>query len=445
MSNSPNGWIRASIQSRLESEFPGEWGVEPVFRSDNARVLRATDLDADGHIDYESAARRRISSASLGKKQLRDGDLVLEAAGGGPGKPVGHVGVFCSPDSQVYLTSNFFRTLRPNDTVLPRYLWWRLVYLIQEPRIWAYQQQTTGITNLKVAEYLSQQLDWPPLPEQRGITNVLDSTDDAILKTESLIAKLKDIKQGLLHDLLTRGLDENGELRDSYVHPERFADVSLGRIPKDWDTRPLETVSQIANGITLGRQVGEANSLEVPYLRVANLQEGRVDLSEIKTIRIFRGEMDRFLLQAGDVLLTEGGDFDKLGRGAVWDGQINPCAYQNHIFRVRTDSQVLLPKFLAAILMVSYGKRYFLRHAKQTTSIASINRTELGRFPVPCPGLKEQERIIAAFEEHESRIAEEMAYLMKLKSIKRGLMQDLLTGRVRVKAVPEMAKAEKER
>jgi len=115
------------------------------------------------------------------------------------------------------------------------------------------------------------------------------------------------------------------------------------------------------------------------------VQDGYLNLTEMKTVRVLKDEAHRFLLQPGDVLMTEGGDFDKLGRGTVWTGQISPCLHQNHIFRVRTNSHYLYPEYLALVSRSSYGKHFFLLSSKQSTNLASINSTQLKAFPIPCP------------------------------------------------------------
>lgn len=166
--------------------------------------------------------------------------------------------------------------------------------------------------------------------EQSGIAEILDTVDAAIRETEAVVAKLRQVKAGLLHDLLTRGLDARGHLRDPARQPEQFRDSPLGRIPKDWTWKRLAEFASVSSGVTLGRELGGAGTVELPYLRVANVQDGYLDLSEIKTVKVLRSEVPAFRLQGGDVLMNEGGDFDKLGRGTLWRGEIDPCLHQNH-------------------------------------------------------------------------------------------------------------------
>jgi len=173
--------------------------------------------------------------------------------------------------------------------------------------------------------------------------------------------------------------------------------------------------------------------VELPYLRVANVQDGRVDLSEMKTIFVEERSVERYSLKSGDVLFTEGGDADKLGRGCVWCGQIDPCLHQNHVFAVRTDETRLLPKYLAYLAASPAGKAYFLDSAKQTTNLASINSTQLKAFPVPLAPPEEQAQIVRSIAGVEGRNACEEACVYQLRSLKSALMSVLLTGAVRVK------------
>jgi type I restriction enzyme, S subunit len=129
---------------------------------------------------------------------------------------------------------------------------------------------------------------------------------------------------------------------------------------------------------------------------------------------------------------TEGGDLDKLGRGDVWKGQIDSCLHQNHVFVVRPDQNRILPEFLSALTSSAYGKRYFLSCAKQTTNLASINSTQLKAFPVLTPPPAEQQQIVAQLSSAVSQQYSNEAALQQLLQLKRGLTQDLLTGRVRV-------------
>ncbi len=210
-------------------------------------------------------------------------------------------------------------------------------------------------------------------------------------------------------------------------------------VPNGWERKPLEKVAEIKTGVAKGKK-GLKDPIEVPYLRVANVQDGHIDLSEVKTIQIERHQLERYSLQVGDVLMTEGGDFDKLGRGDVWQGQIAPCLNQNHVFAVRPNKQLLLPYFLAALSGSNYGKTYFLSCAKRSTNLASINSTQLKEFPVLLPPLPEQRKIAEILSTWDRGIATTEKLIDASKQQKKALMQQLLTGKKRL-IDPETGKA----
>jgi len=277
------------------------------------------------------------------------------------------------------------------------------------------------------------QIFLPKYEEQQRISQVLDTLDTAIHETEAIIVKLKAVKQGLLHDLLTRGIDANGELRLPQTEaPHLYKMSPLGWIPDEWNILNLGYCAEISSGVTLGRMLTGHGLVQLPYLRVANVQDGYVDLSDVKTVQVLRNEVERFALADGDVLMNEGGDYDKLGRGTVWRAQIQPCLHQNHVFRVRCNQDVLVPDYLAAFSASRRGKAFFIFSSKQSTNLASINSTQLRSFPILCPHLPEQRQIIERLASADGCVSVEEIELQKLRELKSALMDDLLTGRVRV-------------
>lgn len=164
----------------------------------------------------------------------------------------------------------------------------------------------------------------------------------------------------------------------------------------------LKHVSTVQTGVTLSGE-GDLADPEWPYLRVANVQVGYVDLSEIKTVRVSLDKAAASMLRPGDVLMTEGGDIDKLGRGALWRGELPDMLHQNHIFAVRPD-EVLDSEFLVYWLDGLMARTYFRTTAKQTTNLAGTNKWTLGNLPLPVPPLNEQRRTIAYLDRETARI-----------------------------------------
>ena len=163
----------------------------------------------------------------------------------------------------------------------------------------------------------------------------------------------------------------------------------------DWAWSTLGEIADLRGGVTKdAKREADPDYVEYPYLRVANVQRGFLDLSAVTTIRADRRKAEKLVLQPGDILFNEGGDRDKLGRGWVWEGQIENCIHQNHVFRARLTNGGFDPYFIS-MHANTWGQRWFERHGKQTTNLASINLATLKTFPVPAPSLKDQQAVVA--------------------------------------------------
>ena len=155
------------IRELLQGQWPGEWGTDPKDSESGTLVYRSTELDDHGHIDEKGGTRRKIVEAKVQSKRLLPGDVLLEASGGTPGRPVGRVGLYSGARGEDALCANFLRVLRPKSIVDGSYLRWALLQLHRQPAIWRFQQQTTGMVNLKVSDYLRHMLGVPELRIQR--------------------------------------------------------------------------------------------------------------------------------------------------------------------------------------------------------------------------------------------------------------------------------------
>ncbi|MFQ6758258.1 MAG: restriction endonuclease [Deltaproteobacteria bacterium] len=178
----------------------------------------------------------------------------------------------------------------------------------------------------------------------------------------------------------------------------------LPELPEGWGWEKLGNIAELIGGVTKGKNLDGKEKISLPYLRVANVQDGYLDLTEIKNIEVETRDKDKYLLEFGDVLYTEGGDKDKLGRGAVWRSQIEACIHQNHIFRARVFGGVIIPEILSLYSQTKSAKKYFFRHAKQTTNLASINLTVLANLPVVIVCQSEQKQILLEIEARLSEV-----------------------------------------
>jgi len=216
----------------------------------------------------------------------------------------------------------------------------------------------------------------PPLPIQKKIAAVLDKADSLKQNNKQLLEHYNQLTQSIFYEMF----GYNGQLESKY------------------EKLPLSSVSEIVSGVTLNSKNVNPEWRSYPYLRVFNVQDGFFDLSEIKQVKVSQAEFDRYVLKKNDILLTEGGDPDKLGRGSIWNSEINNCVHQNHIFRVRIMSEDYHPVFISSLLGSTYGKKYFLKAAKQTTGIASINSTQLKAFPLIKPSFSLQKKFSSVIQ-----------------------------------------------
>jgi type I restriction enzyme S subunit len=305
-----------------------------------------------------------------------------------------------------------------------------LSYLLNSPEIRALiNAQGTGTTRTRVSRktLAALALMVPPLHEQRRIAEILSSVDEAIAATRAVIEQTRKVKQGVLERLLSRGIGHT-----------RFKQTEIGEIPERWEVVELQNVASVRTGLAKNKKE-ISDAVELPYLRVANVQDGYVDLSDLQTISVSRSQVERYSLRKGDVLMTEGGDYDKLGRGDVWDGSVEPCLHQNHVFAVRADQERLIPEFLANFTASRSGKAYFQSCSKRSTNLASINSKQVKQFPVRLPGLSEQSEIVRISKSFDASISVGTSRLSQQRHLKSALMSDLLTGRRRVTDALPMA------
>ncbi|MCC6958859.1 MAG: restriction endonuclease subunit S [Dehalococcoidia bacterium] len=235
---------------------------------------------------------------------------------------------------------------------------------------------TTNRVRLKEELFLRMPIPLPPIVEQRRI----------VARVEAIAAKVEEA-QRLRRAAVEEARALTGSVLLELLDPDRMG----------WPVVPLGEVAEVRAGVTLGRRL-VGDTVALPYLRVANVQDGFLDLTTVKSVAVLPSEVDKWRLEPGDILVTEGGDWDKLGRGTVWGGEIEGCIHQNHILRIRVPQSEFEPRFVSAALGSPIGKEYFRAASKQTTNLASINQRQLKAFPLPRPQIYEQRRILTALD-----------------------------------------------
>lgn len=270
-----------------------------------------------------------------------------------------------------------------------------------------------NINNLKTSDFEQIQIPLAPLNEQKRIADKLDAllaqVDVCRAHLDRVPDILKQFRQAVLSDATSgrlteewrkkRGLQQTEDIQvdiNSFDFPDSDCFGSF-QFPASWEISRLGKITNITGGITKDTKKQNQNDAEVPYLRVANVQRGFLDLREMKTIRVPLERIQELRLLPGDILFNEGGDLDKLGRGWIWSGEIDPCVFQNHVFRARLRDPRYAPKFFS-FYGNSRGYDYFLTYGKQTTNLASINKSLLEALPIVVPTPDEQHEIVRRIE-----------------------------------------------
>ncbi len=387
MSGSANGWPRVRLGDVLARSTET---VEPTVDQEYREIT--VRLWGKGVVE-----RGRLLGASLSGRRFvaRVGQFIasrIDARNGAMGLvPASLDGALVSNDFPLF-------DVRA-ECLLPGYLGWicrtaSFVELCSRA-----SEGTTNRVRLKGGDFLGLEIALPPLPEQQRI----------VTQINSLAAEIN----------AARVLGDRADLESTGI-----IGATLNRlIPSlsEWPTSQLGTVATIRSGVTLGRSL-EGETVSLPYLRVANVQDGWLDLSNVKRVSVLPTEVTKWRLEPGDLLMTEGGDWDKLGRCAVWSSEVADCIHQNHIFCVRADLNRLLPTYLAAYIGSPTGKAYFQSCAKQTTNLASINQRQLRAFPVAVPPLDVQADLIA----NVNRVRAEVIELGRVQARVRARIDALL-------------------
>lgn len=428
----PIDWQAKPFKAILRRNDGGVWGDDAS--DDSVVVLRSTEQTVDGRWAIKDPARRRLSQREKQAGKLAAGDLVVTKSSGSDL----HIGKTTLVDDEVAALdccfSNFMQRLRLSPGNVPRYFWYLLNCPVAREQFVYLASTTTGLGNLSGSLLAAVRVPVPPSSEQRSVAAFLDretaKIDGLVAKKERLIALLQEKRTALITRAVTRGLDPNVPMKDSDVE-------WLEEIPAHWTVKPLKSLSRLQTGLTLGKTYAGQATTSRPYLRVANVQDGYLALDDIAEVELPAREVERYELRAGDVLMTEGGDFDKLGRGYVWEGQIGSCLHQNHIFAVRPRSEALKSRFLALTMSSGYGRAYFTATSKQSTNLASTNSTKLRSFPMPLPEAAEQAAIVNWIDREAARLdkltAKVQQAIARLNELRTALISAAVTGKIDVR------------
>jgi type I restriction enzyme S subunit len=432
------------LNLHLQTQHPDDWrefalcdccevisrGTAPVYveRSNvfaiGQRCVREAGFDT-------SATRPHDERFLKGVLIAKSGDVLLNSTGTGT---IGRSCVF--NETGTYIVDGHITLMRPKSSKLDgRWLNILLKSFAGQRHLenYCYAGSTNQI-ELSKACLAASIFPIPLIEEQRRLADILDTADAAIRQTDALVAKLKQMKAGLMHDLLTRGLDLQGNLRDPEAHPEQFKDSEIGRVPKEWDVVGIVNFLQPHGGLKPGpfgssitKSIYTSSGYRVygqEQVIAGDLASGNYFISKTKY-----KELEIFAVQDKDILLSLVGTTGKVlvVRSPFHPGIINP-----RLVRLRPDQATTDVEFFKHLLVSPIIYQQMSRVAQGGT-MDVLSGVVLRRLLLPKPKDKhEQERIASILDTQDARIRAEEANRDKLKAVKQGLMQDLLTGRVRV-------------
>lgn len=391
------------MSTALGAPLPGSWPVAPL-KHVTSMLNRgsAPDYVDSGPVRAISQAANQASGLNWSrtrfhnfsgnpkslKGHLRPNDVLINSTGTGT---LGRVGYFTgSPDGIPCMADSHVTVARAKTGELDARFsyYWLSSRPFQDYISSALVVGATSQIELNRDRLGDAPVPLPPLAEQRRIADFLDAETARIDGLAHLrcrqIDKIDERYNTAISELTTPGISSASERNEFW--PWLPATVKTGR---------LGYVARVQSGVTVhGARARTSSDSEFPYLRVANVQGERLDLSEVKTITIPFDMARRSTLLPGDVVMTEAnGNPDNLGRGAVWNGEIPHMVHQNHVFAIRVDRSRMIPEYLAVLLAASHGRRYF-RFTSAQVGIATTSSSKVLDFPVPVLSLSEQRVIV---------------------------------------------------
>lgn len=408
-----NKWRVDKLRNLLSKSEIGVWGDEPLEDEEGVKVLRAGNYKEVG-IDMEDLAYRSISEGKQESKELAKGDIVVERSGGSQDQPVGRV-LFFDLDQSNFYPGNFLQLLRPKtEKVNNRYLYDQLNYRYWRGDTKSVQSNTTNIRNLQVSSYLNWDIPLPELSEQVQIASILHNVDQAIQKTEEIIEQTQRVKKGLMQDLFTEG----------YFEHKKNIQTPAGEMPKGWKLTKLGKIASLVSGDSFSKE----------------LQGGRDGIPVFKVEDMNTNGNEKLLHQAKNRLaneIIEAENFSTVPKGSVILPKVG-AALLTDKRRITTeqssfDNNIMswVPEEVGTEYLYHFSNTVKMEAIAQKGAVPSISKSIAEKIPVKIPPKKERQKISATLKTVDNKIHQAKKVKRQFQRVKKGLMQDLLTGKVR--------------
>lgn len=395
-------WPCVTLRQLIRSAQPGFASGERD--RDGIIQLRMNNVTTNGNLDWSSFIRVPASNKQIQKYSLQPDDVLFNSTNSP--ELVGKTALFQEHKEPVVFSNHFLR-LRTNENKLdPQYL---ARWLTKQWQLRVFEKYCTQWVNqatVRKDDLLSLKILLPPLDEQKRIAAILSKAD-----------RLRQLRRYA------------GELSDGYLQSvflEMFGDPVSN--PRGWQKIPLRKLGEVQGGLQLSSQRKRLDQ-EAPYLRVANVYRSRLELSEVKTLRLTAAEFERTKLSTGDVLIVEGhGNINEIGRSAIWDGTVPNCVHQNHLIRVRVNSKLIVNVYLDRYINSSFGKNYFKRSSNTTSGLNTIGTSTVKQLPVVLPPLELQQKFTCVVQNYERLRAQQRESARQAEQLFQSLLHAAFRG-----------------
>ncbi|EJE4161389.1 restriction endonuclease subunit S [Vibrio parahaemolyticus] len=410
----PEGWSVKKVVEFTEEHKQGYYTKNP-YSEQGTYLIRITDLN-NPKIDYSDMPRLVVDEKEYDQFKVKVGDFLFARSGA-----IGRYGIVSKSYPSVF-ASYLIRFRFDESLVSTRYFGYAYESDICQSQLAAITQGSSNI-NINADNIKSLSVPFPPLPEQKKIAAILTSVDEVIEKTQAQIDKLKDLKTGMMQELLTRGVGVDGK-----PHTE-FKDSPVGRIPKGWEVLPLANVVE---------RVIDCEHKTAPYVeksefmvvRTSNVRSGELLFEDMKFTHSegYSEWTKRAVPSVGDVLFTREAP---AGESCLVPEGLKICMGQRMVL-LRPNRELVHPCFFSMFLTSEAASKSIYELSIGTT-VSRINIEDIKRIPCMLPPLDEQLKISRSIQSVQRVLDTKQRKLLSLQNNKKALMQDLLTGKVRVK------------
>lgn len=408
----PEGWVRVRLDQVAEVRLGRQRSPKNHSGTHMRPYLRAANVDWNG-LKLDDVKQMNFTDDELAVYRLKKGDIVLSEASGSASE-VGKPAIWNDEIADCCLQNTLIRVR--SHGVDPSYL---LYFLRSEAIRGAFVEHSrgVGIHHIGSARLAAWQVPVPPLEEQRRIVAALEEQlsrlDAAVEAVEQSRTRSRQLWSSILHQMTEGTLSRNVRRPVTWERTDEVAAVQ-GGIQKQARRRPVEN--------------------KYPFLRVANVPRGRLALEDVHEIELFEGELERYRLESGDLLVVEGnGSPDQIGRAATWRGAIENCVHQNHLIRVRPGPR-LRPEFLELAWNSPKVAQQLKKVASSTSGLHTLSTAKIKSVGIPVPSLEEQDALLEAVQQWRTKQlaaeAAQQAALVRAAGLRRSLLAEAFAGRL---------------